>query len=101
MPDASLPGPDDPQMPDLSELPDMATLERDVEREAARVGVDWTAAAPALRTLAQAGPSETTDEGFEVVLSLDVAAMLATLRALPDGAGTDAFLAEFGRRAGG
>ena len=95
MPDTPTPEPDDLL------AHDMATLERDVEREAARVGVDWAMAAPALRTLAQAAPPDATDEGFEVVLSLDVTAMLATLRSLPDGVGTEAFLAEFARRAGG
>ena len=80
---------------------DVAALEAAIERESARVGVNWETAAPALHTLAQAGPPEATDEGFEIVLGLDLTAMLATLRALPDGAGTAAFLGEFERRAGG
>ena len=98
---SDVPAPDLPT-PDADALRalDIATLERDVEREAARVGVDWAAAAPALHTLAQAAPPEATDDGFEVVLGLDVTALLATLRTLPDGAGTAAFLAEFARRAG-
>ena len=77
---------------------DIAALEAAVEREAARVGVDWEAAAPAMRTLARTAEREASDDEFELFLELDVTAMLATLRALPDAAGTAAFLDAFSRR---
>ena len=80
------------------QLADIAALEAQVEREAARVGVDWEAAAPAMHTLAQATERQVSDDAFELELKLDVTAMLATLRELPDGAGTEAFLAAFRRR---
>lgn len=80
------------------QLADIAALEAEVERESARVGVDWAAAAPAMHTLAEATERQLSDDEFERSLGLDVTAMLATLRELPDGAGTEAFLAAFRRR---
>ena len=77
---------------------DIAALEAEVEREAARVGVDWAVAAPAMHTLAQATERQESDDEFELELKLDVTGMLATLRALPDAAGTEAFLAAFRQR---
>jgi hypothetical protein len=77
------------------QLADIAALEAEVEREGARVGVDWEAAAPAMRTLARARRRRVSDDAFEVDLELDVTGMLAALRALPDAAGTAAFVAAF------
>ena len=70
-------------------------LAAEVEREAARVGVDWEAAAAHVRELAAQELTPTGDDTFEVVLSLDMTTLLETLRQLPDGAGTERFLAAF------
>jgi hypothetical protein len=67
----------------------------ELEREGGRVGVDWNAAAPTLRSLAPVVERRVSDGEVEVGVSLDVMGMLATLRNLPDGVGTDAFLAAF------
>jgi hypothetical protein len=80
------------------ERADIAALEADIERESARVGVDWEAAAPAMHTLADATERQLSDDEFEVELALDVSAMLETLRTLPDAAGTEAFIDAFRRR---
>ncbi len=74
---------------------DVAALEAEIEREGARVGVDWEEAAPAMRTLARARRRRLTDDEFEVDLEHDVSGMLAALRTLPDAAGTAAFVAAF------
>jgi hypothetical protein len=75
----------------------MAQLDRllaEVEREAARVGVDWDAAAPRLRAIAPQQERIADDgESIELAIGLDVTGLLRTLRSLPSGAGTAAFLA--------
>jgi hypothetical protein len=58
----------------------------DVEEEMARVGADWDELDAAL-----IGDAELDDE--DPVIGLDVFTLLAALRALPDGAGTNAGLA--------
>ena len=66
-----------------------------LQREGVRVGVDWDAAAPTMRELAPKTERRISDDRMEVAMVVDVMGMLATLRALPDGVGTDAFLAAF------
>lgn len=72
---------------------DLKAVVAELEREGARVGVDWDAAAPTMRELAPKAERRVSND--EVGLVIDVIGMLATLRALPDGVGTDAFLAAF------
>ncbi len=68
----------------------------EVERESARVQVDWNLAAERLRALAEVHETATDDQGAsEMSLGLDVTLLARTLRRLPDGAGTAAFLAAF------
>ena len=90
---------DDEQSPD-----EQAAFERtaeELDREARRVGVDWAAAQPAMRRLL---PSEMRPAGggaFRMSHTVDMGALLGVLRALPDGSGTDAFVAALERRAAG
>ena len=74
---------------------DVQAVVAELEREGARVGVDWDAAAPTMRELAPKTERRVSEDEIEVNLTIDVMGMLATLRALPDGVGTDAFLAAF------
>ena len=81
---------------------EQAAFERtaeDLDREARRVGVDWAAAQPAMRRLM---PEETRPPGgggaFRMSHTVDMGALLGVLRALPDGSGTDAFVAALERR---
>ena len=75
---------------------DLQAVVAELEREGGRVGVDWNAAAPTLRSLVTpVVERRISDDEVEVGVALDVIGMLATLRNLPDGVGTDAFLAAF------
>ena len=65
-------------------------------REAARVGVDWDVAAERMRELALRDWTPPADgAAAEVTLGVDLTELLRTLRRLPDGAGTERFLAEY------
>ena len=69
-------------------------LMADIEQESARVGVDWDLAHEQLREMAPRTETESADgESHEIAIGLDVTSVLETLRSLPDGAGTAAFLA--------
>lgn len=74
---------------------DLQAVVAELEREGVRVGVDWDAAAPTMRELVPRAERRVSDDHVEVGLVMDVIGMLATLRALPDGVGTNAFLAAF------
>ena len=87
-------------MPDDELSPEQeAELERVAEeavREAARVGVDWDVAAERMRELALrdwAPAADGTTE--EITLGLDLTLLVRTLQGLPDGAGTERFLAAY------
>lgn len=111
--DHTLPG--WPEMRDeLSPDEEAAAIEAlgaEVQRQAARVGVDWEVAAAELRALVDwdsaatelrelaAETATTVDNNDEMALGLDLTTLVATLRSLPDHSGTAAFIAEFKRRA--
>jgi hypothetical protein len=77
---------------------DIEALWLQMDREASRVGVDWDAAQERFRALTQLEERELPGGSAEVTFGLDVTRMLSTLRSLPDGAGTDAFLDAFEKR---
>ena len=65
-------------------------------REAERVGVDWEAAQERMRALSRQEVQVSEDgETAEITIELDLTLLLRTLRQLPDGAGTERFLAAY------
>ncbi|MEP6492149.1 MAG: hypothetical protein ABJF01_05700 [bacterium] len=72
---------------------DLALLIAEVEREAARVGVDFHAASERMRGLARQEEHPSADGSSFDVIELDVGLLVRTLRSLPAGVGTDAFIA--------
>ena len=65
----------------------------EVEREGERVAIDWAVAAERIRALAsQQGTAAAGSDSSEMAVGLDVTLLIRTLRSLPDGAGTDAFV---------
>ncbi|MEP6620951.1 MAG: hypothetical protein ABJE47_16620 [bacterium] len=69
-------------------------LQADCERQLARVQVDRRVAIPQLHNH---GPVERrhSDEDVEIVLTFDMSGIVETLRRLPDGAGTSAFVSAY------
>jgi hypothetical protein len=75
---------------------ELEQLASEAIREAERVGVDWDVAAERMRALASEKWSESEDGmSGELTLELDLSLLLRTLRRLPDGAGTERFLAAY------
>jgi hypothetical protein len=60
-----------------------------------RVGVDLAAAFPRLRGIAPPIERQISEDEDEVTLTVDVSGIVEILRTLPDGAGTDAFVAAY------
>ena len=79
----------------------MAALVGDLEREVARVGVDLQQAFAHVRESAPRTERRISDDEMEMEFlvdvggALDLNGMLQTLRGLPAGAGTQAFLAAY------
>ncbi len=63
-----------------------------------RVGVDMREASPQLLPVAPPVEQWISEDEFELTLTLDVGGFVETLRALPDGAGTSAFVAAYNAR---
>ena len=63
-----------------------------------RVGVDLQQASPRLREVAPPVERPISEDEFEVMLTIDVSGIVETLRGLPDGAGTEAFVAAYNAR---
>jgi hypothetical protein len=80
---------------------DIAALVADFERQLARVGVDLGAAGSEMNELEapKREPAEGDDleESFTETFTVDVSGIVDTLRQLPDGAGTAAFIAAYNR----
>jgi hypothetical protein len=63
-----------------------------------RVGVDMPTASSRLREITPPVERQISKDEYEVMLTIDVSGILETLRGLPDGAGTDAFVAAYNAR---
>ncbi len=63
-----------------------------------RVGVDMPAASSRLREIAPSVERQISADEYEVTHTIDVSGILETLRALSDGAGTDAFVTAYNAR---
>jgi hypothetical protein len=73
-------------------------LEADFRRQMERVGVDLRAEWPHMRELEPPVEREISDDEVEVSFTINVTGIVETLRELPDGAGTDAFVAAYNAR---
>jgi hypothetical protein len=74
--------------------------EADLERQLIRVGVDLRAARPHMHeleapTVEEIAGDESSEAFVLVSMSVDQSGILKTLRELPDGAGTSAFVAAY------
>lgn len=75
------------------------TLVREFMQQLKRVAVDMQAAFPRLREIAPPVERQISDDEVEVGFTVDASGIMETLRGLPDGAGTDAFVAAYNARA--
>jgi hypothetical protein len=75
-----------------------AALTAEFIRQIERVGVDMPAAFPQLRESAPPVERYLSDDEVEVSITIDASGIVRTLRTLPDGAGTDAFVAAYNAR---
>lgn len=71
---------------------------REFLQQLERVGVDMQAAFPRLREIAPPLERQISDDEVEVSFTIDASGIVETLRGLPDGAGTDAFVAAYNAR---
>ena len=86
------------QTPTPDDFPELEQAVAALEREAARVGVEWRAVEAAFLASLEGHLEPTAaEDADEPLLGLDVFASLAALRGLPDGAGTEAFLTALDR----
>jgi hypothetical protein len=63
-----------------------------------RVGVDMRAASPRMHEIVSPRETDNQDGTTEVVFTVDASGIVETLRKLPDGAGTDAFVRAYNAR---
>jgi hypothetical protein len=73
-------------------------LGREFFHQVARVAVDMQAAFPRLREIAPPVERQISEDEVEVGFTIDASGIVETLRSLPDGAGTDAFVAAYNAR---
>jgi hypothetical protein len=73
-------------------------LVADFEREIARVRVNLRKASPKMREFEPPIERENPDGSIDVTLTIDVSGIIETLRTLPNGAGTAAFVAAYNAR---
>jgi len=66
--------------------------------QVARVGVDMRAASPRMHEIVSPRETDNEDGTTEVVFTVDASGIVETLRKLPDGAGTDAFVRAYNAR---
>lgn len=77
---------------------DGEALTADFLAQLARVGVDLRAASSRMHELVPSREIENEDGTTEVVFTVDASGIVETLRKLPDGAGTDAFVRAYNAR---
>lgn len=75
------------------------SLVREFMRQLERVAVDMQAAFPRLREIAPPVERQISEDEVEIGFTIDASGIVETLRGLPDGAGTDAFVAAYNARA--
>ncbi|HEY6829826.1 MAG TPA: hypothetical protein VI259_23380 [Gemmatimonadaceae bacterium] len=68
-------------------------LFREFVQQLERVAVDMQAAFPRLREIAPPAERQISEDEVEIGFTVDASGIVKTLRGLPDGAGTDAFVA--------
>ncbi|MEP6834121.1 MAG: hypothetical protein ABJB74_12035 [Gemmatimonas sp.] len=85
-----------PRAPD--EQAQIDVLEVELVQQLERVGVDLMGVGARLSESQPRVERMISDDEFEVALTIDVSAILDTLRSLPDAAGTDAFVAAYNAR---
>ncbi|HEY2164120.1 MAG TPA: hypothetical protein VGH04_09025 [Gemmatimonadaceae bacterium] len=80
---------------------DIEALMTDLEAQSVRVGVDLRTAMGDMNEIEaprqSAIESDESGESFTESFTIDVSGIVKTLRALPDGAGTSAFVAAYNR----
>jgi hypothetical protein len=74
-------------------------LGREFVQQLERVAVDMRAAFPRLREIAPPLERQISEDEVEIGFTIDASGIVKTLRGLPDGAGTDAFVAAYNARA--
>jgi hypothetical protein len=77
---------------------DVEALFRELMEQLERVGADMQEASPRLREIAPPVERRISKDEFEVTRTLDVSGIIATLRGMPSGAGTDAFIKAYNAR---
>jgi hypothetical protein len=77
---------------------DVAELTAEFLAQVARVGVDMRAASPRMHEIAPTRETDNEDGTTEVVFTINASGIIETLRKLPDGAGTDAFVRAYNAR---
>ena len=77
---------------------ELEALVQEWDHHLLRVGVDMEIAGPRLRELQPPEERQVSETETEVSLALDVSGIVETLRALPDGAGTERFIEAYNRR---
>jgi hypothetical protein len=75
------------------------SLVREFMQQLERVAVDMRAAFPRLRKIAPPVERQISEDEVEIGFTIDASGIVETLRGLPDGAGTEAFVAAYNARA--
>jgi hypothetical protein len=77
---------------------DGEALTADFLAQLARVGVDMRAASPRMHEIVPPEETENADGSTTVSFTIDASGIVETLRGLPDGAGTEAFVRAYNSR---
>jgi hypothetical protein len=83
---------------DSQDNDDVEALTAEFLAQVARVGVDMRAASPRMHEIVAPRETDNEDGTTEVVFTIDASGIVETLRKLPDGAGTDAFVHAYNAR---